>query len=83
MSSERTASQSFRFDTGHEVEHLVRESFRRMQLTDVDAQVRAEEIFLTGTACSWHEKQLAQELARSTAKGLRIRNHISVHSLLN
>ncbi|MBL8817723.1 MAG: BON domain-containing protein [Planctomyces sp.] len=83
MSSERAASQNFRFDTCHEVVHLLRESFRRMQLTEVDAEVRAEEVYLTGTACSWHEKQLAQELARTSAKGLRIRNQINVHSLLN
>lgn len=82
-STDAQVSRSLRYDGRHEVEDLLRESFRRMQLVDVHAQVNAEELILSGTAFSWYEKQLAQELARSSARGFRIRNQINVHSLLN
>ncbi len=54
-STDAQVSRSLRYDGRHEVEDLLRESFRHMQLVDVHAQVNAEELILSGTAFSWYE----------------------------
>jgi osmotically-inducible protein OsmY len=73
-----TCAKTFRVDAAQEFVSLARAGVERLLLREVSVQLQDDEILLTGSVSTWHEKQLAQESVRVADTGHRIRNQLTV-----
>ena len=66
-----------RLDTDHTVPDLMAVDVSGIN-RDIRMRIRQQRVHLTGSVCTWHEKQLAQESLRSVSRSFVIQNDISV-----
>lgn len=78
MSSSNSGSRAVRLDTEHAIQHLMSSAVSRIS-KEIRVEFREQQIHLTGSTGSWHEKQLAQETLRAVSQAYVIHNAISVN----
>ena len=74
----QSACKTIRIDNGETEVELAQARIDRLLMRSVRVNVRDDDLVLTGSVNTWHEKQLAQELVREVQPGLRIRNQLSL-----
>jgi len=74
----QSACKTIRIDDGETEVELAQARIDRLLMRSVRVNVRDDDLVLTGSVNTWHEKQLAQELVREVHPGLRIRNQLSL-----
>ena len=72
--------QILRLDPQHHLLDLMKSALSRINGPGIDVRILGEELLLTGTVNSWHEKQHAQECIRELSRGRPILNDIRVDS---
>jgi osmotically-inducible protein OsmY len=63
------------------VQQLLQRSLDRLQNHNIQVELHAQTVTLTGSVRSWSEKQLAQESVRSTTGSRTIHNELRVSSV--
>ena len=61
-----------------EIAMQLEQQLQAQLLRPIRVHICETELQLFGQVCSWHEKQLAQEMARDVAPAYRIRNELRI-----
>jgi hypothetical protein len=77
MPKSSTGRQAIRLDTDHTVQELMASAVVRISAA-IRVELCEQQVRLTGSVASWHEKQLAQETLRSISQSYVISNEITV-----
>lgn len=79
----KVSDRYLRIDPDHQLLEMMHRVLQRMPSMHLDLQLLNDRVVLTGTVCSWHDKQNVQERIRGLSGSREICNDIQVvcHSI--